>query len=129
MLFLFNDKVVNVASPELRLLIAARELGWPEGGAVNPRDAVALVTHRLCQHERAGTRPTAREERDLAALIIARTGANAALFVRGSDGVLEARLTLLPETVLEVLAERVRLAREGRLADSGEANWLHASAA
>lgn len=129
MLFLFNDKVVRVASPELRLLIAARELGWPDGGAVKPRDAVALVADRLNTHHHAGTLPTAKEERDLAALIIARTGANAALFVHGPDGTLEPRLTLLPETVLEVLAERVRLAREGREVEGGDVHVLWQSAA
>lgn len=67
------------------------------------RDAMEFTKAVIESHRVNEMEMDAELADDLAALIISKTGANAALFVSGSDP----RLTLLPEGILSTLADRM----------------------
>lgn len=114
MLFLLNDRVTWIETPEIHLLKRAAALGFEDLHAMRAREAIDLARARLqaCQDE--GRRPDDALITDLAALIIAKTGANAALFPVTDGIVSEPRLTILPETILEAISTRLA---EGNLPD------------
>jgi hypothetical protein len=113
MLFLLNDIVTEIEAPEMRLLIRESVFGG-NVQALRPREAMDLVRGRLQALHDRGQVPDQTMVDDLAALIIAKTGANAALFPVHDGRVAEARLTILPEAILD--AVRARIA-EGRGSD------------
>jgi len=105
MLFLLNDIVTEIETPEMRLIVRASAFG-ADVHALRPREAMELVRRKLqACHDRGGVPDTAMVN-DLAALIIAKTGANAALFPVHEGRVAEARLTILPEAILEAVRAR-----------------------
>ena len=114
MLFLLNETVTEIEAPELRLLKRGPALGFEDIHAMRARDAIEFARARLQACHDRGTPPDAGLTADLAALIIAKTGANAALFPLHQGRVSEPRLTILPESILE--AVRTRLA-EGAAPD------------
>ena len=114
MLFLLNETVTEIEAPELRLLKRGPVLGLEDVHAMRARDAIEYARARLQACHDRGTPPDAGLMADLAALIIAKTGANAALFPVHEGRVSEPRLTILPESILE--AVRMRLA-EGAVPD------------
>lgn len=114
MLFLLNDRVTSIEAPEMHLLKRGATLGFEDLHAMRAREAIDLVRARLQACHDAGIRADDALITDLAALIIAKTGANAALFPVHEGRVIEPRLTILPETILEAI--RTRLA-EGGTAD------------
>jgi len=114
MLFLLNETVTEIEAPELRLLKRGPVLGFEDIHAMRARDAIEYARARLQACHDRGTPPDAGLIADLAALIIAKTGANAALFPIQDGRVSEPRLTILPESILE--AVRMRLA-EGAVPD------------
>ncbi len=108
MLFLLNEYVTEIEAPELRLLKRGAILGFEDIHAMRAREAIELARSRLQACHDAGAEPDMGLVDDLAALIIAKTGANAALFPVHEGRVSEPRLTILPESILE--AVRARLA-------------------
>ncbi len=122
MLFLLNDVVTEIEAPEMRLLVRGGSLGDDIQG-LSPRETMERVRARLQAIHDRGQIPDRATVDDLAALIIARTGANAALFPVHEGRVAEARLTILPEAILE--AVRARLAEDHR-PDMG-AFWTRAA--
>lgn len=122
MLFLLNDVVTEIDAPEMRLLVRGASFGGDVQG-LTPRGAMERVRSRLQAIHDRGQVPDRATVDDLAALIIAKTGANAALFPVHEGRVAEARLTILPEAILE--AVRARLA-EGQGPDMG-AFWTRAA--
>lgn len=114
MLFLLNDIVTEIEAPEMRLLMREAVFGG-DVQALKPREALELARGRLQAIHDQGRVPDQTVVDDLACLIIAKTGANAALFPVHEGRVADARLTILPEAILE--AVRTRLA-EGRAADT-----------
>lgn len=108
MLFLLNEYVTEIEAPELRLLKRGAILGFEDIHAMRARDAIEYARSRLQACHDAGAAPDTALVDDLAALIIAKTGANAALFPVHEGRVSEPRLTILPESILE--AVRARLA-------------------
>lgn len=122
MLFLLNDIVTEIDAPEMRLLKRSGVFG-ADVPALKPREAMDLVRRWLQAVHDAGRVPDREMVDDLACLIIAKTGANAALFPVHDGRVAEARLTILPEAILD--AVRTRLA-EGRSADM-RAFWTRAA--
>lgn len=114
MLFLLNDRVTSIEAPEMHLLKRGAILGFEDLHAMRAREAIDLVRARLQACHDEGIRADDALITDLAALIIAKTGANAALFPVHEGQVTEPRLTILPETILEAI--RTRLA-EGGTAD------------
>lgn len=122
MLFLLNDIVTEIEAPEMRLLMREAVFGG-DVQALRPREAMDMVRQKLQAVHDRGEIPDRTLVDDLASLIIAKTGANAALFPVHEGRVAEARLTILPEAILD--AVRTRLA-EGRGADAG-AFWTRAA--
>lgn len=108
MMFLLNETVTEIEAPELRLLKRGPVLGFEDIHAMRAREAIEFARARLQACHDRGIQPDAALTADLAALIIAKTGANAALFPVQDGRVSEPRLTILPESILE--AVRVRFA-------------------
>ncbi len=115
MLFLFNDTITEIDAPEIHLLRRASYLGCDDPHGLRARDAIALATAAVSACLADGRLPGAALIADLAALIISKTGANAALFPIHGTTASEPRLTILPETILEALRDQIAL--EGTLPD------------
>jgi len=107
MLFLLNEFVTEIEAPELRLLKRGPVLGFEDVHAMRAREAIEFARLRLQACQDAGTVPDDALIADLAALIIAKTGANAALFPTHDGRVAEPRLTILPESILEAVRARI----------------------
>jgi hypothetical protein len=107
LLFLLNNVVTEVEVPELRLMARACMLGTDVLG-LRPREAMELARRKLQACHDEGRVPDAALVHDLAALIIARTGANAALFPLHAGRLAQPRLTILPEAILETMRIRDR---------------------
>lgn len=122
MLFLLNDVVTEIEAPEMRLLVREALFGG-DVQSLRPREAMEMARGRLQAIHDRGEIPGRSVIDDLAALIIAKTGANAALFPVHDGRVAEPRLTILPEAILD--AVRTRLA-EGQRPDMG-AFWTRAA--
>ncbi|MCA8901303.1 MAG: hypothetical protein KDA53_08630 [Hyphomonas sp.] len=106
MLFLLNDQIADVAIPEIHLSKRWKLLGCGDPAAMRAREALDFTARVIAEHVKEGVKLEETLLEDLASLIIAKTGANAALFpvINGSVG--EARLTILPETILASLREK-----------------------
>ncbi len=107
MLFLLNEFVTEIDAPELRLLKRGPILGFEDAHAMRAREAIEFARAKLQSCLEAGTGLDEALIADLAALIIAKTGANAALFPTHDGRVAEPRLTILPETILEAVRARI----------------------
>jgi hypothetical protein len=107
MLFLLNEVVTEIESPELRLLKRGAILGCDDVHAMRAREAIDFARARLQACHDRGTPPDPLLVADLAALIVAKTGANAALFPMHEGRVSEPRLTILPESILEAVRTRI----------------------
>lgn len=101
MLFLLNDQVIEVELPEQRLERRWRTIGCGSPHSMRARDALEFVRAIIDQSRRDGTGLDEDTAQDIAALIIAKTGANAAQFVPVQDAPSEARLTVIEEPVLQ----------------------------
>ena len=113
MLFLLNDRILNVDAPEARLARRWKTLGCGDPRSMMARDAIEFTKAVIESHRVNEMDMEAELSDDLAALIIAKTGANAALFIQGS----EPRLTLLPEGILATLADRMEQGDEVEVAE------------
>ena len=102
MLFLLNDRIIEVEAPEARLARRWKTLGCGDPRAMMARDALDFANAVVESHRADESDMDAELVGDLAALIIAKTGANAALFVPSAGP----RLTLLPEGVLSQLQDK-----------------------
>jgi len=103
MLFLLNDQIIDVEAPEARLARRWKALGCGDPRALMARDALDFAKAVVTSHRVNETDMDAELMGDLAALIIAKTGANAALFL--SKG--EPRITLLPANILSTLQDKM----------------------
>lgn len=101
MLFLLNERIVEVAAPEVRLQQRWRELGCGDPHALRAQDAIEFVTRQVSEHVRAGYELCDDKAMDLAALIIAKTGANSLMLKPCASGELEPHLRDVPVMVLE----------------------------
>ena len=106
MLFLLNEQIVEVSIPEIHLSKRWKVLGCGDPASMRAREALEFVARVVAAHAEEGVPMETALVEDLAALIIAKTGANAALFPIVDKRVGEARLTILPETILASLRER-----------------------
>jgi len=113
MLFLLNDRIIDVDAPEARLARRWKTLGCGDPHSLMARDALEFSRAVIDSHKAEGMTMDADLSQDLAALIISKTGANAALFLPSNLGSSEPRLTLLPEGILSRLQDRVE--EEGRV--------------
>lgn len=118
MLFLLNEQIVDVTIPEIHLSKRWKVLGCGDPASMRAREALEFVARVVSAHVKDCVPLESSLVEDLAALIIAKTGANAALFPVTDGKVGEARLTILPETILASLRERH--AHEGQVPDLKE---------
>lgn len=104
MLFLLNDQIVDVETPEARLARRWKSLGCGDPRSLMARDAIEFAKAVVDSHRRDDADLENDLICDLASLIIAKTGANAALFLTTG----EPRLTLLPANILSVLQDKMQ---------------------
>lgn len=102
MLFLLNNQIIEIDAPELHLSRYWKRIGCGEPTSLRASDAVDFAVRVVNAHTSEGIDMEETVQQDLAALIVAKTGANAALF----DGSRTARLNILPEAVLAGLADQ-----------------------
>lgn len=100
MLFLLDNRVIDVDMPEIRLAKRWRVLGCGDPHSLRARDAIDFVRAVVDESRADGGQVEAEIARDLAALIISKTGANAVQFIPRDNGPSEARLDHLSEDVL-----------------------------
>ena len=106
MLFLLDNRVVDVEMPEIRLAKRWRILGCGDPHSMRARDAIDFA-RAVVDESRADQGEIDIEiARDIAALIISKTGANSAQFIPRDIGPSEARLDSLPEDVLAAFRAR-----------------------
>lgn len=101
MLFLLNDKVIEVNAPEAHLLERWRTIGCGDPRQLRAQDAVEFVA---TQYQDLLLSPEAQDDvvlLDIAALIIAKTGANSLILKPTASGGVEPRLRDIPPLVLE----------------------------
>lgn len=103
MLFLLNKTIIEVDAPELHLARNWKRIGCGEPGSLFASDAVNFAIMVVNSHAADDIEIDPATATDLAALIIAKTGANAALF----PGENNAKLNLLPEVVLQGLQKEL----------------------
>lgn len=103
MLFLLNDQIIDVEAPEARLVRRWKTLGCGDPRSLMARDALEFAKAVIDSHRSSDSKMDNELIGDLASLIIAKTGANAALFL--STG--EPRLTLLPSNILATLQDKM----------------------
>ncbi|MEM5516929.1 hypothetical protein WNY37_08200 [Henriciella sp. AS95] len=104
MLFLLNDQIVDVEIPEMHLERRWRRIGCGRPHAFRAHDVVNFVHARLEQARFFVHGVDHQEACDLAALVIARTGANSLILRRSADGSTQPHLRIIPHQVLEVYA-------------------------
>ncbi len=98
MLFLLNDKVIEVDAPEAHLLERWRTIGCGDPRLMRAHDAVEFVASR---HQDLAAEQDDLFLLDIAALIIAKTGANSLILKPTPSGGVEPRLRDIPPLVLE----------------------------
>lgn len=101
MLFLLNDHIVELSSPEAHLLGRWREMGCGDPRALRAQDAIEYAKNQVEGFARSGKLLDQQTLLDLAALIVAKTGANSLILKPAASGRLEPRLRTLPQIVLE----------------------------
>jgi hypothetical protein len=101
MLFLLNDKVIEVKAPEAHLLQRWREIGCGDPRQLRAQDAVEIATQKFSRLNPSSVDEMPDELNDIAALIIAKTGANSLILKPTPAGGYEPRLRDVPQLVLE----------------------------
>ena len=107
MLFLFNDRVVELDLPETRLSRRWRTLGCGEPTALRAREAVEFARAIVDQARTEGVDLDSDILLDIASLIVAKTGANAIQFIPRMTGPSEPRLSNVPVEALEAFQTRI----------------------
>jgi len=102
MLFLLNNQVLELELPEHRLARRWRVMGCGDPHAMRAREAVDFARSVVDAAHVAGEPLGQETALDLAALIVAKTGANAAQFVPRASGTSEARINTFAEPVLDL---------------------------
>jgi len=121
MLFLFNDRVIDVELPENRVQKRWRRLGCGDPHLMRARDAIDIARAVVDQSGADGASLDEDTVHDLAALIIAKTGANAVQFVPRVTGPSEPRLSTIAHEALE--AFRAQSARREDETRQRTWNW------
>lgn len=109
MLFLFNDRVVELDLPEMRLSRRWRTLGCGDPTALRAREAVEFARAVVDQARSEDTLLEDETILDIACLIVAKTGANAIQFVPRMSGPSEPRLSCVQPEALEAFRARGQL--------------------
>jgi hypothetical protein len=101
MLFLLNDTVIELDAPEAHLLARWRDMGCGDPRQLRAQHAVAFAVDRFADLLSADEDMMQLGQRDIAALIIAKTGANSLILKPSANGNYEPRLRDVPALVLE----------------------------
>ena len=101
MLFLLNDKVIEIHAPEAHLLERWRDLGCGDPRTLRAQDAVEFASEHFSNLARKPDTDQDLLAADIAALIIAKTGANCLILKPTPAGRFEPRLRDVPPLVLE----------------------------
>lgn len=101
MLFLLNDRVIEVETPEARVMSRWREIGCGDPSQMRAHEAVEFVKIRLGSSLPDCAIALNETFKDLAALIVSKTGANSLLLHPTASGDFEPRLRDVPAIVLE----------------------------
>lgn len=118
MLFLINDQITEIDIPEMHLARRWKSLGCGDPYGMRAREALSFASLVIAEHVKDRIPLEDSLLQDLGALIIAKTGANAALFPMIGGVMNEPRLTILPETILSSLRDKQH--REGKAPDIRE---------
>lgn len=116
MLFLMNDRIVDVPAPEAHIHRRWRTLGCGEPTRLLPDDVMHFAQTIVRQAYRECLELEDETIQDLAALIITVTGANATLIHANREGGAP-RLARLPEGILMTLKARSEAEGEVIVAD------------
>lgn len=101
MLFLLNDRVIEVEMPEARVTSRWREIGCGDPAHLRAHEAVEFVKARLQSSLPDCAIALGETHKDLAALIVSKTGANSLVLRPTASGDFEPRLRDVPTIVLE----------------------------
>lgn len=101
MLFLLNDTVIEIDAPEAHLMRRWRAIGCGDPGLLRAQQAVEFAVQKYAQLQSASAEEISLARTDIAALVIARTGANSLLLKPNAAGSYEPRLKDVPPLVLE----------------------------
>ena len=101
MLCLLNDKAIEIAAPEVHLLERWREIGCGDPRLLRAQDAVAFAAKHFAELRNMTASDQELIGADIAALIIAKTGANCLILKPNPAGSFEPRLRDVPPLVLE----------------------------
>lgn len=101
MLFLLNDKVIEIEMPEMHLMQRRREIGCGDPRKLRAQQAVEFAVQRFASLRSAEEEAVFDGQKDIAALIIAKTGANSLILKPNAAGGFEPRLRDVPALVLE----------------------------
>lgn len=101
MLFLLNHRVLEVETPEALLLERWRTMGCGDPRTMRAQQAIDFVTERFTEIMQLTDIDSDEAYTELAALIVAKTGANSLVFKPTASGRLEPRLQDLPQIVLQ----------------------------
>ncbi len=101
MLFLLNDTVIEIEMPETHLMQRRREIGCGDPRHLRAQQAVEFAVERFVSLRTAEADEALAGQKDIAALIIAKTGANSLILKPNAAGGYEPRLRDVPSLVLE----------------------------
>ena len=114
MLFLLNDKVIEITAPEAHLMQRWRDIGCGDPRVLRAQSAVEVAVSHFSSRPTLSETDAALIEQDIAALIIAKTGANSLILKPNPAGGFEPRLRDVPHLVLETYQRGAANDREER---------------
>ena len=98
---MLNHRVLQIEAPEALLLERWRTMGCGDPRTLRAQQAIDFVTQRFTELMPEPEELHTEQYRELAALIVAKTGANSLIFKPTASGRLEPRLQDLPQIVLQ----------------------------
>ncbi len=101
MLFLLNDTIIEIGSPEAHLMQRWRHMGCGDPRQLRAQDAIEFARETISVIQKQSESLQTETAKDIAALIVAKTGANSLILKPTAGGSLEPRLRDVPAIVLE----------------------------
>lgn len=101
MLFLLNDTVIEIDAPEAHLMQRWRRIGCGDPRQLRAQQAIEVAIHQFTGMSAVSPEEQLLRQTDIAALVIAKTGANSLVLKPNAAGGYEPRLRDVPPLVLE----------------------------
>ena len=114
MLFLLNDTVIEIDAPEAHLMRRWRAIGCGDPRQLRAQQVIEFAVARFIDLKHATAAEKALGQADIAALVIAKTGANSLILKPNVAGGFEPRLKDIPPLVLETYLRGAANDREER---------------